>query len=86
MFDTERKAGLIDALPVEGLKAPRTLMAFRRRQGILPTPATRLLDELRNLAGSLQSLVRIPIRQEEQFSSPFPGGNPGMALAPAISA
>jgi hypothetical protein len=56
MFDTERKAGLIDALPVEGLKAPRTLMAFRRRQGILPTPATRLLDELRNLAGSLQSL------------------------------
>jgi hypothetical protein len=22
MFDTERKAGLIDALPVEGLKAP----------------------------------------------------------------
>ncbi|MBO9537359.1 LysR family transcriptional regulator [Herbaspirillum sp.] len=54
MFDTERKAGVIDALAVDGLHAPRTLTAFRRRQGILPAPASRLLDELRHLTGSLQ--------------------------------
>jgi len=55
MFDTESKAGVINALAVEGLNAPRTLTAFRRRQGILPAPAIRLLDELRHLTGSLPS-------------------------------
>jgi DNA-binding transcriptional LysR family regulator len=49
MYDTESRAGVVDALDIEGLDAPRTLTAFRRRQGILPTPAVKLLDELRHL-------------------------------------
>ncbi|WP_075257273.1 LysR family transcriptional regulator [Herbaspirillum camelliae] len=58
MFDTERQAGVIAALEVAGLDAPRTLTAFRRRQGILPAPAARLLDELRHLTGSLAPTQR----------------------------
>ncbi|GJH17668.1 LysR family transcriptional regulator [Caballeronia novacaledonica] len=54
MYDTESKAGVMDALSIEGLDAPRTLTAFRRRQGILPAPVAKLLDELRHLTGSLQ--------------------------------
>lgn len=53
MYDTEHKAHVFDALDITGLDAPRTLTAFRRRQGILPSPAAKLLEELRHLAGSL---------------------------------
>jgi len=54
MYDTESKASVIDALDIEGLDAQRTLTAFRRRQGTLPTTAMKLLDELRHLTGSLR--------------------------------
>lgn len=49
MYDAERKAGLIDALPIAGASDQRTLTAFKRRSGMLPTPAVKLLDELRRL-------------------------------------
>jgi DNA-binding transcriptional LysR family regulator len=50
MFEDDRRAGLIDALPVPDFGATRTLTAFRRRDGILPGPAMKLLDELRKVA------------------------------------
>jgi hypothetical protein len=40
---------VFDALNIQDLEATRTLTAFRRRQGILPGPAAKLLDELRLL-------------------------------------
>jgi DNA-binding transcriptional LysR family regulator len=49
MYDAERKAGLIDALPIPGASDTRTLTAFRRRAGILPGPSVKLLEELRKL-------------------------------------
>lgn len=55
MYDTEKASGIFDALNIVGLDAPRTLTAFRRRQGILPTPALKLFDELRHLTGGLAS-------------------------------
>lgn len=48
-YEAERKAGLIESLPLRGAKATRTLLAFRRRQGILPTSAVKLIEELRAL-------------------------------------
>lgn len=60
MYDTESKAGVIDALDIEGLDAQRTLTAFRRRRGTLPTPAVKLLDELRHLTGSLRKERQSP--------------------------
>ncbi len=53
MYDTEKATGIFDALDIGGLDAPRTLTVFRRRQGILPSPALKLLDELRHLTGGL---------------------------------
>ncbi len=53
MIEIERRAGLIDILPVEGSAVPRRLTAFRRRAGILPTPAVKLLDELRHIASGI---------------------------------
>ena len=50
MYRIESQAGVIRALDIDGLPAPRTLTAFRRRQGILPGPAVKLLDELRRIA------------------------------------
>jgi DNA-binding transcriptional LysR family regulator len=50
IYDAERTAKLIDKLPVPGVVATRTLTAFRRRQGILPGPAVKLLEELRQIA------------------------------------
>ena len=55
MYDTERKARVIAALPIPGASALRALTAFRRRAGILPGPAVKLLDELKSV-GSTQSL------------------------------
>ncbi|WP_042270927.1 LysR family transcriptional regulator [Paraburkholderia heleia] len=49
MYDMEKAAGILDRLKIDGLEAPRTLTAFRRRDGILPAPAAKLLDELRHL-------------------------------------
>lgn len=49
MFDAERKAGLIDVLPIAGASDTRILTAYRRRAGILPGPASKLLEELRKL-------------------------------------
>ena len=49
MYDAEKKAGLIDALPIPGASETRTLTAFRRRSGMLPGPAVKLLEELRVL-------------------------------------
>jgi hypothetical protein len=50
MFENERAAGLFEALPLPDLGAGRTLTAFRRRDGILPAPAVKLLDGLRQIA------------------------------------
>lgn len=49
MYDVDRKAQLFDALRIPGATATRTLTAFRRRHGILPGPAVKLLEELRLL-------------------------------------
>ena len=49
MYDTESAAGVFDTLSIAGLVGRRTLTAFRRRRGILPSPAVRLLEQLRLL-------------------------------------
>lgn len=49
MFDTERQAGLMGALHMPDSSDKRTLTAFRRRQGLMPAPASKLLDSLRSL-------------------------------------
>ncbi|AHI77620.1 lysR substrate binding domain protein [Burkholderia thailandensis E444] len=46
MYRAERRARTIDTLAVEGVAATRTLTAFRRRHGILPGPAAKLLEQL----------------------------------------
>jgi DNA-binding transcriptional LysR family regulator len=62
MFDAESKAHLFDALPIAGVEATRRLTAFRRRQGILPAPAVKLVEELRRITahppGELKDKVR----------------------------
>jgi hypothetical protein len=52
MYDTEKKARVIAALPIPGASARRGLTAFRRRAGILPGPAVKLLDELRGVGST----------------------------------
>jgi DNA-binding transcriptional LysR family regulator len=52
MFEDERSGHLMDALPIAGLATTRKLTVFRRRDGILPGPAVKLLDELRVLTKS----------------------------------
>ena len=49
IYDTERRAKQIDALNLPDATGERTLTAFKRRQGILPTPSAMLLDSLRRL-------------------------------------
>jgi len=49
MYTTERKAGVFDTLELPGVIGRRTLTAFRRRNGILPSPAAKLLEQLRLL-------------------------------------
>jgi DNA-binding transcriptional LysR family regulator len=49
MYQAEIKAQMLDALPIPGLTGTRTMTAFRRREGILPSPAVKLLEELRLL-------------------------------------
>lgn len=50
IYDAERSAGLIDKLPLPGVVGTRTLTAFRRRKGILPGPAAKLVEQLRLIA------------------------------------
>jgi DNA-binding transcriptional LysR family regulator len=50
IYDAERRAHLVDALNIPGATSARTLTAFKRRQGILPAPALKLLEQLRQLA------------------------------------
>src|SRR5664279_4475795 len=50
MYLAEQRAGLVDALPIPGVKATRHLTAFRRRRGILPGPTVKLIEELRRMA------------------------------------
>jgi len=45
-YVTESKAGVFDTLDLPGVVGRRALTAFRRHQGILPSPATKLLDDL----------------------------------------
>lgn len=52
MYDAERKAHLIEALPIPDTVIARSLTAFRRRRGILPAPAVKLLEELRQIIAS----------------------------------
>lgn len=47
MYVAEREAGLIQPLKIAGSSTVRTLTAFRRRGGLLPGPAVKLLEELR---------------------------------------
>lgn len=54
MFESERAAGLFVPLPLPDLGTGRTLAAFRRRDGMLPAPAVKLLDELRVVARAHQ--------------------------------
>lgn len=48
MYVAEAQAGLIAALPVAGTQEMRRLTVFRRKAGILPEPANRLLHEIRS--------------------------------------
>lgn len=47
MYGTERRAGLIQSLRIPGATDTRTLTVFRRRAGLLPGPAVKLLEEVR---------------------------------------
>lgn len=47
IWDAERSAGQIRALPLRGVVGRRRLTAFRRRQGLLPGPAAELVAALR---------------------------------------
>lgn len=49
MYAEESRVGLMDALRIPGASGMRTLTAFKRRAGILPRPASKLLEELRLL-------------------------------------
>ncbi|WP_202359290.1 LysR family transcriptional regulator [Mesorhizobium sp. 113-3-3] len=55
MFEPERRAGLVAPLSIAGVDGRRTLVAFRRRRGLLPVPSLKLLDELRGLTSSTNS-------------------------------
>ncbi len=50
LYRMERAAKIIDALPVPGGMANRHFSIFRRRDGLLPLPALKLLEELRRVA------------------------------------
>ncbi|MDR3004411.1 MAG: LysR family transcriptional regulator [Acidovorax sp.] len=49
MFSTEFQTGLLAPLPLPDASDARTLTVFRRRQGLLPTPASQFLAQLRKL-------------------------------------
>jgi DNA-binding transcriptional LysR family regulator len=64
VIEVDRRAGLLDALPVRDSVAVRTLTAHRRRAGLLPAPAVRLLDELRVLAAERKSTSAAPRKRD----------------------
>ena len=49
LYHMERRAKVIDALPVPGGMTKRHFSIFRRRDGLLPLPALKLLEELRRV-------------------------------------
>ncbi|AZG08417.1 LysR family transcriptional regulator [Pigmentiphaga sp. H8] len=49
LYEPERQAGWIDRLPVAGVVKRRQLQVYRRSHGLLPQPAVKLLDVLRQL-------------------------------------
>lgn len=49
MFSFEQQAGLINTLGIPNTTATYTLTAYRRSLGILPKPAIKLLEELRDI-------------------------------------
>ncbi len=49
MYVTENKAGVFDTLELPKVVGRRTLTGFRRRHGLLPSPAVKLLEQLRQL-------------------------------------
>jgi len=53
MYAAELKAGLIRELRVDGLDHERRFSAYHRREGILPGPALRFLEEIRGLAPAI---------------------------------
>ncbi|MDX3906724.1 MAG: LysR family transcriptional regulator [Pigmentiphaga sp.] len=53
MYEAERTAGLADTLHLPHVGLQRRLMVFRRTKGILPQPAVKLLDALRQIAQGL---------------------------------
>ncbi|WP_395064441.1 LysR family transcriptional regulator [Paraburkholderia silvatlantica] len=57
MYLTESKAGVFDTLDLPGVVGKRTLTVFRRRHGILPSPAVKLLEQLRLLTVGAESLA-----------------------------
>lgn len=50
MYEAEKRAGWIHELSVDGLDHLRTFKVYHRREGILPTPAMRFLEEVRKQA------------------------------------
>lgn len=50
MYASEKKAGMLHELAVDGLDLTRHFHAYHRRNGILPKPAVRFLEEVRQLA------------------------------------
>jgi DNA-binding transcriptional LysR family regulator len=54
MYLTESRASVFDTLDLPGVEGRRTLTAFRRRHGILPSPAVKLLEQLRTLTAEPQ--------------------------------
>ena len=52
MYVTESKSGVFDTLLLPGVVGRRTLTAFRRRHGVLPSPAVKLLEQLRQLTAT----------------------------------
>lgn len=51
LYEAEREAGTMGALPISGTQLGRHFFVFRRRRGSLPRPAAQLLEELRHITG-----------------------------------
>ena len=52
MYAIESRAGVFGTLELPGVVGRRTLTAFRRRHGVLPGPAIKLLEQLRLLTAT----------------------------------
>lgn len=47
MYEAERQAGTMVPITVQGLSETRRFTVFRRRQGVLPRPASSMVEEIR---------------------------------------